>query len=495
MQQLIVQIVSELRSAWRFRWYGAAAAWAICLSGWLWVAWQPSIYEASATVFVDTTSVLRPILNEQIVANDVTAQLTYVRQALLGREHLERVASDNGLDRLVTSAVEQEDLLSRLRNTIRINTSQASREDNNTIYSISYRNPDRERAVGVVSTLLNSLVEDTLGAGREGTDTAARFLDDRILEYENRLQRAEKALANFQRANADRLPGVAGSYFDQIQQQRNELQGVTRELRLAESGRDRLAAQLNSESPVIPTGLSINREPPPDSLDARIRDLRQQLDELLLDYTENHPDVRSTRTSLERLEGQRAEQLRAMGVTNTNQEISNLDTNPVYQALMDEVPEVEAELARLNRDYDVVYEQYQGLIRSRETQDLSRKASDTDQVDFRVINPPLASFEPVAPPRLRLLAVVFIAGVMAAAGICYLMAQIRPVFTSMKNLRDATGLPVLGVVNKVRGVGDLFWRRVVPVASYASCMGLLFAVFVAAVSYEMFGPGVETLLR
>src|SRR5690606_36925986 len=127
-------------------------------------------------------------------------------------------------------------------------------------------------------------------------------------------------------------------------------------------------------------------EPPPNSIDARIRDYRLQLDRLMLEYTERHPDVIAVREGLSRLEAQRSAQLQAFGLVDTDQQVSSLGANPIYQAvqiaineaeveiatlradvgdrsrklndlraLVNEVPEVEAELARLNRDYEIVY--------------------------------------------------------------------------------------------------------------------------------------------
>ena len=260
---------------------------------------------------------------------------------------------------------------------------------------------------------MNMLIEDTLGANREGTDKAARFLDDRIAEYETRLEKAEQALAEFQRANTGKLPGSEGGYFERMQRERDALEKTRRDLRLAQSKRARLQAQLTSEAPMLDDGSQV-KEPRPDSIDARIRDQRAQLDKLLLKYTEEHPEVIAMRESLKRLEAQRAEQLRALGLANTDQQISALGANPVYQAvqiamnevdveiatleadardrdqklqdlqgLIDDVPGVEAELARLNRDYNVIKEQYQALIQSRERQQLSQQASASDQVEFR----------------------------------------------------------------------------------------------------------------
>ena len=378
----------------------------------------------------------------------------------------------------------------------------------------------------MVTSLLNLLIEDTLGASRQNTDTVERFLDERIHEYENRLQEAEQALADFQKEHSERLPGTEGSYFQRIQREREVLAEKQRELRLAQSKRAGLIEQLNSETPVLPIDSGGTREPPPNSLDARIRDYRTQLDSLLLQYTEKHPDVIAVREALDRLEAQRAEQLRALGVDNPNSEISDLETNPIYQAvridlnqveveiatleadvkdrqtrlselqaLIDEVPEVEAELSRLNRDYDVIRDQYQALIQSRETQLLSRKASDSDQVDFRVLNPPRATSQPVAPRRLMLLTAVLAAAFGAGGALCYLLAQIKPVFSSGAALRETLGLPVLGTVSRISISRKAKLARRFALVSFAGAMMILVAIFGAVVLVEIAGPGLHSVFE
>ncbi|HEY8549718.1 MAG TPA: XrtA system polysaccharide chain length determinant [Vicinamibacterales bacterium] len=528
MQELLQQVLSELRSAWRFRWYAVLAAWVTAAAGVGVVAWLPDVYEASARIYIDTTSVLRPLLSDRIVPPDVTTHLLYVRQALLGREYLERVAAEHGLDAEASSYAEREKMLERLRENIQIRADPAGRDNSaagSNIFSISFRHERPEVAVGVVRSLTDALIEETLAGNREGTDIASRFLEERIAEHEARLQQAEQALAEFQRENFGKLPGSEGSYFERMQREREALEQVRRDLRLAESRRERLRQQLQSETPVMLEDPALNREPPPNSIDARIRDQRAELDRLLLQYTERHPEVIARRESLERLEQQRAEQLRSLGVSDSAQQLSTLGANPVYQAvqialneveveiatleadardrearlrelqaLIDEVPGVEAELARLNRDYNIIYEQYQALVKSRETQQLSQQASATDQVDFRVLNPPIASPEPVAPPRLLLLAAVLVAAFGIGGGLSYVLSQIRPVFSSTKALREVTGFPVIGAVSRLTLDPMARIRRRVELVSFIMAVGALVAATGAVALFELVGPGVHSLV-
>jgi polysaccharide chain length determinant protein (PEP-CTERM system associated) len=526
---LVSQILVEVRSAWRFRWYGVAVAWVLCAAGWGVVALKPDQYEASASVYVDASSVLEPLLNAQIARTDVVSQLNYIRESLLSRENLEAVARDNNLvsAEVEASPPQYQGFLARFQQDIivnatpqRVNGPEGQRAQGNTIFELIYRHTNRDKAVGVVTSLLKGLIEGTQTADQEDAETAERFLDDRIREYELRLQEAEKARADFRAQNSDRLPTTTGNYFEQIQTQRDGLEQVRRDLRLAESRRDSLRAQLSGETAVIP-GVTPEAQLPANSIDARIREYRQQLDRLLLDFTERHPDVQNTRAALEQLEQQRAAQLRELGISDSEQEIARLGANPVFQALqislneaqvevdtlradlaqratrleelqalIEEVPKVEAELARLNRDYDIIFERYQTLIRSRETQGLTRKAAATDDIDFQVLNPPTVPFEPVG-SRLLLFAVVFVGALAAGGTLCYLLSQMRPVFGSKRVLREVLGLPVFGAVNHVRPSRFGLLEGVVPVAA---SLVVLTVLFLATVAVELAGPGLVELV-
>ena len=500
------------------------AAWVLCFGGWSWAISQADVYEARARVFVDTSSILQPVLGNQIINQNVGAELAYIREAILSRDRLERVANEVGIGVGVMSEQQREQTLEGLRSSIGINSAGLARNSADAFYTISYRSSDRTRAVGVVGAILDNFVEDMIGANLAQGDTAERFLDQQVAEYDLRLVQAEEALATFRKENAGRLPGTQGGYFQRIRAERDALDAANQQLRIMESSRAQIEEQLRGERAVVPGMTEASYEPPPNSIDARIRDIEIQLDSLLLEYTERHPDVIAFRERLVILLDQRAEQLAELGVDDTDQELTALAENPVYRTLqvaiadtdveiatlraniaeretvieelstlVDEVPEVEAQLARLNRDYEVIYEQYRALVRSRETQDLTRKASDTDQIDFRVIDPPTAPVAPVAPNRPILLAAVFLVALGAGVGLCVLLAQLWPVFSDSNALRQRIGLPVLGTVTHA-------WQKVKrgeqrkAVFLFGSALAALIAAFVLLVGLEVVGPGLRQLV-
>jgi len=167
MNLLIDQVIDEVRGAWRFRWWALVAVWLFGLLGWAAVMVLPDIYEARATIFVDTRTALRPVLQGLAVEQDVDAELNFVRQSLLGAPQLERIARDVGLlGPHLMDVRERVRVIDGLRDRIAITvTSASSREadrDAGSIYGIVYQDRDRARSLKVVGALLNTLIVDTL---------------------------------------------------------------------------------------------------------------------------------------------------------------------------------------------------------------------------------------------------------------------------------------------------------------------------------------------
>ncbi|GAO20295.1 polysaccharide chain length determinant protein [Alicycliphilus sp. B1] len=113
-------------------------------------------------------------------------------------------------------------------------------------------------------------------------------------------------------------------------------------------------------------------------------------------------------------------------------------------------PQLEAELAQLNRDYQVNQKNYADLVARRESALMSGKLENTSNVaEFRVIDPPRVAPKPVAPNRLLLMPISLLVAIGAGLGMAFVMSQVRPVFFDGATLRQVTQLPLLGVVGQI----------------------------------------------
>jgi polysaccharide chain length determinant protein (PEP-CTERM system associated) len=492
MQALIELAMNELRGAWRFRRYALGVAWGVCLLGWFIVYAIPDTYEASARVNVDTRTALRSVVDGLVVNMDVETQLNLVRQTLLGRANLEQVAQQVGMDITARSGPEREALLNSLAARIEIELEPPSVRDPripNTLFRIAFTDQSRQTALKVVDLLLNSFVEDTIASDRTGTASAQRFLRDQLAEYGRRLATVEGQLAEFKKKNMGLVPGDEGGYFQRLTTEMQEVKRLQSAIAVATSRRAELQRQLNGEIPYVPpadgsAGSARSTQgggnDGPQDTASRIQETQARLDELLLRYTEKHPEVIATRETLEALKVRQQEELAALRRGDPGAAaLANARTNPVYQniltqlnqadveiaalrsqlkdrmaneaelrRLVDTAPEVEAEYARLMRDYDVTRTQYNALLERLERARLSGDAEQTGVVKFNIVDPPSAGFNPIFPQRSLFLIVVLMLGIGAGCGVAYLMHKLRPVFVSARSLADITGLPVLGSVTR-----------------------------------------------
>jgi protein tyrosine kinase modulator len=521
MSPVVDQVIEEIRGAWRFRWYALAAAWAVCVLGWLVVFTTRDMYQATARVFVDTRTALRPLLQGLAVESDVDSQLKLVREGMLGRPQLERVARETDLDLQATTPEARAQLIDTLRSRITIQGGATGRETSGGLFVISYQDPSRDKSVEVVDKLLNTFVEDTLGGKRAGSETAQKFLRQQIEEYERRLSEAEQRLAAFKKRNVGLMPGEQGDYFSRLQSEMEAVKKAQAALGVATSRRGELLRQLRGETPFVasaPAGRAGNGGESGGDTATRIQQTQTRLDELLLRFTEKHPDVIATRETLSQLKERQQTEIEALRRGDPGALASaGAATNPVYQSiqlqlnqteveiaalrgelgerqqkvaqlrqLVDTVPEVEAEFARLNRDYDVTRAQYTALVDRLEKARLSEQAEETGVVKFEVIDPPAAPYSPVAPNRPRLLLLVLVAGLAVAGGLAWLLHQMRPVFTNVRTLHEITGQKVLGIVSRTwldRHKAVSRRRKLV----FSGATAMLFVLFIGVMVFQSAG--------
>lgn len=518
MNDQLQLIKSYLRTMWIYRWVALCLSTVICLGGWAYVAYMPSTYEVQAKIFIDTRSMLQPLLRGLTVNNNmITNTAALMRRTLLTRPTLEEVARRADLDLQTTTSREFETLVTDLSKEIRVS---GTSKDN--IYQIYYADQNPQVAKRVVDELLNTFLETALGETRKDTVVTQKFLDEQIAEYERRLIEAEERLKEFKQRNAGMMPGDQNDYFGRLSSARSELAQAELMLREAVNRRDAVAAQIAGEEPVFGFGgeTFAAQSPQVAQIDSRLAGLREKLDSTLLQYTEKHPDVKALRATIESLEAQREEELARMAEVSPGGP-APLNTNPVYQQmrvslsnadaevaalttrvaeyrrrveklqeLADTVPEVEAEYARLNRDYGLHKKNYQELIERREAARMSQEVERTgDDIKLRVIEPPRIPLNATGPDRVSLLSLVFVAAFGVGGAFAFLLAQLKPRFFTLDELRESIELPILGAVSLITNERYRRKRRL-EVAVFSAVFGVVVVLYAGLVILGMKEPGV-----
>lgn len=466
--ELLPQIRYYAVHLWQRRWSILTVAWLAALAGWVAVAALPDRYTAKAQIYVDTQSILGPLMRNLAITPDIDGQVQMMRQTLLSRPNLEKVAEKAGLDPVPPDPREHEEQLRSLARQIQVQALDKS------LFAVSYEADDPARAYRVVDAVLDLFVEQNLGHAQRDVDAAQAFIERQIGEYEAKLRQADLALARFKRDHGEELGGVDRAQRE-LEDARAARRIVENDRMSARWQRDQLKLQLAS-TPRRLAQTEVSQGPTP--AEAQLTVLQTQLAQLQLVYTERHPDITNLKRQVElarlelareRSEGrggptvanpvvaQMEAQLRALDL-----QIADLDRRTELaaddvdrlSALAAESPQVEADLLRLTRDYDALSKSYQELVQRRETANLAKKMdTETRSIEFRIVEPPVVPAQPSGPWRGMLIVAASVVGLGAGIGAALLRVMLRREIVWPEQLVQAFDIPVLGAVREVARPG------------------------------------------
>ncbi len=498
MHEVYAKFVSYLISIWRRRWYVVAISWFLCGAGWTFVASMPDKYESRARIYVDTDSMLGPLMRGLAVQTDVFQQISVMHRTLLSQPNLEKVILMTDLDLRVHTEQAREGLINSLRNRIKLH------QQGQNLFNVGFTDTDPVMAKRVVQAVLQIFVEGNLGASRKDMESARRFLDDQIRDYEQQLVQAETRLADFKRKNLGFLPG-GGNYYSRMQQMRARIDKSESLIGEAISLRDELRQQLtgvpefhetqSTDSLLAGAFAGPGAGPASDDTQVRIMEIEVAIDELLTRYTPKHPDVVAAQRRLDSLRKRLEEERSTFAATvdqglgdsladgdaSTSEPQRNFIPNPVHEQIKLQivqqqasiaalkrrlsseqedaekwikmaglVPKVEAELTRLDRDYAIVKKNYEQLRARKESAKLAHELETKAQkVQFRVIDPPRVPITPSGPNRPLFLTIVLLAGIAGGVGFAFLLVQINSTFSNVQQMRAKFTLPILGSISAI----------------------------------------------
>ena len=485
--------------------------WILCPIGFAYVAMLPDVYRSQAVVFVDTRSVLQPLLKGLAIQTNPDQEIQTMAKTLLSRSNVETIARESDLDLTTASDQEFDNLVNGLSTDIQL---RATGRDN--IFTISYENRSPAMAQTVVQETLNLFVEGALGNNRRDTDTANRFLDEQIAEYESRLSEAEQRLANFKRQYNNILP-LQGTFYSTLQALNNELEATRLLIKQTTQQVESLTNQLSRSKG---TGDSFGVSNQSDSVlrtryDERIKTLEERLDDLQLRFTDQHPDVVEAKALLANLEEARQKEINeflsaddsdsdGVPMSDLNQElkleISRHESSVAaltvkeqdlqrriasLESKIDLVPQIEAESAALNRDYFITKDKYEDLLARRESADLSRRADvSAEELQFRIIEPPLQPNEPSGPYRIIYYTVVLLLSFGIGIGLAFLFSQLSPLLVRASQLNQITDYPVWGTVTHLN-INEIRKTNRVRMAVFLVCSGILVMAYGLLVGAEL----------
>lgn len=495
MNAIYDEMRGALHSVWHRRWLVLAVSWGVCLLGWLAVAFIPNSYESRTRIFVQLDDVLAQQIG--IGSGSRKKDIERVRQTLTSAVNLEKIIRSTPLGDEVTSPSQMEIAVEGLAKKIKV----VSQQDN--LFEITAQSgrsdlSDAENArmaQSIVQKMMDIFREENLSGNRGEMRDTLKFLDQQLDERQKELESAEQRRLAFESEHPEMIGGAA-MIAQKLEATRSEMRSVDADLAAAQSALAAINGQIGSTAPnLIVAGAAGGARGALAQAQADLSAMRAR------GLTDSHPDMVSQNKQVEALRQQVASgggggtpnpaysslvSIRAERQANLQSlqarkaalqsEISAITANQSAE------PGVAAEAQRISRDYDVLREQYDKLLKDREELRLRGQVeNENNAVRFEIIDPPSTPRIPIAPNRPLLLLGVLVLGVGAGVGTGFALGQLRSTFTTSGKLEDALDLPVLGTIShRITEVGRAFQaKRTKQFIGAASGLGGLFVILLA----------------
>jgi polysaccharide chain length determinant protein (PEP-CTERM system associated) len=352
-------------------------------------------------------------------------------------------------------------------------------------------------AQDIVQKLIDIFREENLAGNRGEMTQSLDFMNQQLADRQKELESAEQKRLMIEAANPDLIQG-GPSAPQRLESSRSELRGIDADLAAAQSALAAINGQLAGTPQTLPgVGPQGGARGALAEAQAMLSGLRSR------GLTENHPDVIAARNQVNALKGAAAAEGGPGGIPNPAYS-SLLSIKAERQANVQSLlarraaiqsdvsritgaqisnPELAAEHQRINRDYDVLKQQYDKLLQDREELRLRGQVqTEHNAVKFEVIDPPTTPRAPAAPNRPVLLFAVLVVGLGSGVAAASAIGQLRSTFATAAKLERVTGLPVLGAISQTLtdSARTLRKRRIKQFYMAGAALGGIFVLLLVA---------------
>jgi capsular exopolysaccharide synthesis family protein len=320
------------------------------------------------------------------------------------------------------------------------------------LIDISFTHPDPQIAAKVVNAITNTLVLANLERKTETNAMAGDFLQQRVAELQTQIRSGEEQLINY--AKNHQILSLDASQNTVVER----LVGLNRQLLEAEN--DRKLAEAAYRTSLLPGAAEARAEDVNKQigdLEKTLIQLRQKRAELLVEATEEWPEVKEISKQIELLEKQIEDlRQRATAVVKTNLKTTYAQAAAREQSVREAFNQQRAETLTQN-EAAVNYRIIQQEIETNKTllDGLLQRSKENEVVlngtpnNIHVVDHALIPESPIGPKRLRNVGLITIFSFGFSVALAIFLAYLDDSIKSVDDVEKMLRLPTLAVIPTV----------------------------------------------
>ena len=500
-------------------------------------------YQASTTILIQPQKVPTDYV-QSIITTDIAQRINTISQQILSRTNLEKIIKEFGLFQDKENMFD-EDKVSSMRKRVVV-TQNSSRRQGTEAFSVSFTGNHPETVMKVANKLATFFMDENLKAREIQAVGTSEFLESELQKIKTKLENREKELASYRTSYMGGLPDELETNLrtlDRLQVQQTDALNALRDTQnaaaLLKNQISRLKEMPLTGNAILQPDGTVTEAPALSITEQQYEAGKRHLDELLLKYTNKHPEVIKLTKSVAKLKikvEKEKEQLKEEtdsqssdpGETSVSRpspnnnvvlqhefnlrqlenEISALKTNigqikktmQVYQKRVEDTPKREQDLQSIQRDYSNIRESYQSLLaRPLEAELAVNMEKKQKGEQFRIIDYARLPEKPISPDVRKLFMFSIAIGLGIGGGIIFLLEFLNPVIRSEDEIETEIGLPILASIPPLAQPGDKMKKRLgfvafAIVSVYAASV-LLFFVFLNLIGIDKMLNFVQTYIN
>lgn len=430
----------------------------------------PKVYRSSTLILVESQKVPTDYIKPMAV-DTIEERLIAIQQQILSRTLLQKIIEEFHVydDDLKRQPLEE--VIDLMRRDIKITMVDDRFHRNIQAFTISYDSNDPQLAKQVTNKLASLFIGENLKVREQLVEGTSEFLEQELLRVKERLDQQEAEISLYKQKHMGQLPQQSEALFRTLDRLTMELQTQNDMLRMLVERREIMhdAVETSAGSP----GGVVHLSPK-----GRLRQLREQLSQLLSEYKDTYPDVLRVKREIKDLEvriarGPSTDDLEEDVVVSGSDMDSQLRTVEAeikvrrhraaeiqgqikaLEQRMEQMPIREQELSTLLRDYETTNKRYQSLLANKESAKITEQMEKRQKGEqFRILDPANLPIKPVKPDPLRVFLMGITAGLMLGGGTIWWLDFRNLPYRRPEEIESSLGVPMLASIPHMFMVGS-----------------------------------------